>query len=398
MVKRALLIGINYHSLLCKLKGCINDIIDIFHLLVKLGYEEFLCLYDGIYKNEFESSMNTKYFIHTRYPTKYAIIESLIWLTSNLQPNDQLFLHYSGHGSLIKQTNYFQPSSVENTIFKNAIVPADYLINGIIEDKMLHDLLIKPIVNRNIHLLSIFDCCHSKRLLNLKYNLQIAPLQNTNLDSTNLESTNLDTLDTIKKECLKYFKQEIVDKYLTSSTTDIQQCITNLVKETIKNEYLKYFKPEIVENILSTTIPANNSTIPVTVKPPSIEYELIIEKVTDNIIDKIYVKNTDFFNGLLDRITNMDKLDRSDKANIILLSGCDMEQTSADACFTKPNGALTANFCELYNNYLANNNDMDLHVSNLLFNLHKLLKDQNFTQIPQISSEYQFNKDTLFKL
>lgn len=32
-------------------------------------------------------------------PTRYNIMNGLVWLVSNLQPGDSLVFHYSGHGS-----------------------------------------------------------------------------------------------------------------------------------------------------------------------------------------------------------------------------------------------------------------------------------------------------------
>ena len=84
--KRALLIGINYFGTKAELKGCINDVKNVSNFIREgHGFSEVLTLTDDqndpMYK-----------------PTKQNMINGLRWLVQDAQPNDSLFLHYSGHG------------------------------------------------------------------------------------------------------------------------------------------------------------------------------------------------------------------------------------------------------------------------------------------------------------
>ena len=85
--RRALLIGINYFGQKGELRGCINDTQNLSAFLVEhYGYrrEDMVILTD----DQSPSSL--------AYPSKHNIIQAMQWLVKGAQPNDSLFLHYSG--------------------------------------------------------------------------------------------------------------------------------------------------------------------------------------------------------------------------------------------------------------------------------------------------------------
>lgn len=88
--RKALLIGINYFGTNAELKGCINDTRNVSSFLMdRFGYkrEDMVILTDDQQRDVLQ-------------PTKQNILRAMNWLVSNAQPNDSLFLHYSGESML----------------------------------------------------------------------------------------------------------------------------------------------------------------------------------------------------------------------------------------------------------------------------------------------------------
>lgn len=145
MSKRALLIGINYlNTPSAQLYGCIFDIIQIKSLLIDVyGFAEK----DIIMLRDDDPS---------KMPTKQRIMnECMALVNANAS---QVFLHYSGHGTNIKDTNGDEKDRMDE-----CIVPCDYKTAGILADDDLSKIL------RNIRSsgIALFDCCHSGTILDL---------------------------------------------------------------------------------------------------------------------------------------------------------------------------------------------------------------------------------------
>lgn len=88
--RKALLIGINYFGTNAELKGCINDTRNVSSFLMgSYGYkrEDMVILTDDQANPVLQ-------------PNKQNILRAMNWLVANAQPNDSLFLHYSGKSSL----------------------------------------------------------------------------------------------------------------------------------------------------------------------------------------------------------------------------------------------------------------------------------------------------------
>ena len=89
--KRALLIGINYFGTKAELKGCINDVKNVNNFIrEKYNYQEVLILSDDQQDPQYK-------------PTKQNMINALRWLVQDARQHDSLFLHYSGHGTIINR-------------------------------------------------------------------------------------------------------------------------------------------------------------------------------------------------------------------------------------------------------------------------------------------------------
>lgn len=151
--KKALLIGINYFNSSSRLNGCINDVKQMsFFLVERWGYkwENIVILTDD------QTDPN-------RLPTRYNIINSMIWLTDYANSNDSLFFHFSGHGTMLPNSNKYNSHA-----YDNAILPVDHKLYGYINDEEMHDIMIKRLPT-GCRLTAIFDSCHSGTALSLPF-------------------------------------------------------------------------------------------------------------------------------------------------------------------------------------------------------------------------------------
>lgn len=332
-MKCALLIGINYIGTSSYLNGCINDICDIYRLCKKNNYSYFCVLSDDALPSDI------KYKNISTLPTKENIIKEIKNFMNYSKDGDELYIHYSGHGSQIQCT-----TNEETDGFNEVLVPLDYQKNGIIKDNELRDIIVTPLLNKTVKLRAIFDCCHSGTILDLKYNLQLNTKRVIDLpkvieDNIDKELINKMVKEQVTKELKKYLDDDIVDKYIKKNE-DINDNINN--------------DTEIVE--------INNNVKKI------ISYNKFINKINDD----------------------------KHKLDIILLSGCSDNQTSADAKFNnKANGALTKIFIEIYENYMKN--DVP-NVVKFLDDIRLSIKNNKFSQIPQLSSETPFTNNRKFNL
>ena len=154
-MKYALLIGINYTGTCSELSGCINDVINMKSILIsKYGFLE---------ENIVVLTDNTE-----QKPTAQNIIDGMsnVILKTLANPNSEIWIHYSGHGSTIVDT-----SGDESDGFDEVLVPIDYDTTGVITDDQLHNIFkCLPIQSSCV---CFFDCCHSGTLLDLKYKYKL---------------------------------------------------------------------------------------------------------------------------------------------------------------------------------------------------------------------------------
>jgi hypothetical protein len=153
MVKKALLIGINYKNTENELHGCINDILNI---------QEFLTIY---------CRFNTENIHILTDDTEIKPVSSNIqsqikWLVSNCVKGDTLVFYYSGHGSNVRDSNGDETDGSDETI-----VPLDFLTSGLIKDDYLFSNLVLK-VPKGVNLWCFSDSCHSGTVMDLKYNFK----------------------------------------------------------------------------------------------------------------------------------------------------------------------------------------------------------------------------------
>lgn len=144
--KKALLIGINYIGTNGELHGCINDVFKIKKLLETQGYDEFMILT--------ENTNDIK-------PLKQNILKGFEWLTKDSEQYNNIFLHYSGHGSWLKDL-----TSDESDGRDECLVPLDYKTAGMILDDDINEYLVK---NIKTSFFGLIDACHSGSILDLSH-------------------------------------------------------------------------------------------------------------------------------------------------------------------------------------------------------------------------------------
>lgn len=147
-MRNALLVGINYKGTKSELRGCINDIINMkFFLKSSRNYDNITLLSDDA---------------PDRMPTKSNILANLTSLVANSRPGDEIFFHFSGHGTLIRDTNGDEESG-----YDSVICPVDFLNVGFITDDVLRGIVNN--VPAGVTLYAFLDCCHSGTGFDLRY-------------------------------------------------------------------------------------------------------------------------------------------------------------------------------------------------------------------------------------
>jgi metacaspase-1 len=152
--RTALLVGINYRDTVSELNGCYNDVVNVAqYLRLNLGYDPaaITMLTDGNRGSVFPASVA---------PTRKNIITGLAALVAGMVAGDEAIFHYSGHGTLIRDTN-----GDEVTGYDSCLCPLDYAAptsagGGLITDDEIRALLINK-VPRGARLYVILDCCHN---------------------------------------------------------------------------------------------------------------------------------------------------------------------------------------------------------------------------------------------
>ena len=152
MSKFALLIGINYIGTSNELYGCINDTIMMRkYLIEKRGYNanNIITLRDGPSLAQF------------KMPTKENILNEIKNLINKANTNnaEEIFLHYSGHGSNIRDTNGDERNGYDDIIY-----PIDF--NYIADDELRANI---SHINNNTAFYIIMDCCFSATNVDLPY-------------------------------------------------------------------------------------------------------------------------------------------------------------------------------------------------------------------------------------
>jgi hypothetical protein len=138
--KYAVLIGINiYEEPGNDLAGCVNDVESIYEILT------------GLYAFD---PANIRVLTDER-ATRTAIIEAMHWLVDNRVAGDELFLHYSGHGSQVVDWDGDELSDGLDEI----LVPYDNTWDNPLSDDIIHSIF--KGLHPEAYLTFVCDSCHS---------------------------------------------------------------------------------------------------------------------------------------------------------------------------------------------------------------------------------------------
>jgi hypothetical protein len=162
--RRALLVGINYYGQQGQLSGCINDVQNVQHYLLK--YQGFMPENIIILADDGKRPS----------PTREKIIRGLRQLVTQSKPGDSVYFHYSGHGGLLDPDywNRFQQACHNRTFDKEydeTLYPVDHGLAGQIRDFSLFNHFVKP-MSAGVTVTCVMDCCHSGSVLDLPYTYQ----------------------------------------------------------------------------------------------------------------------------------------------------------------------------------------------------------------------------------
>ncbi|KAM3731726.1 hypothetical protein ACB098_11G004000 [Castanea mollissima] len=145
MTKRAVLIGCNYPNTKAELRGCINDVKRMYQCLVdKYGYSE--------------EDINVLIDTDESYtqPTGKNIRRALKDLVGSAEHGDLLFVHYSGHGTRLPA----ETGEDDDTGYDECIVPCDM---NLITDDDFRELVDQ--IPEGCRLTIVSDSCHSGGLI-----------------------------------------------------------------------------------------------------------------------------------------------------------------------------------------------------------------------------------------
>jgi hypothetical protein len=164
--RSALLVGINYNNNPnATLNGCYNDVVNVSqYLRTALAYpaSAVSILTDG---NRGAAGAGTASVLP---PTRQNIITGMTALVAGMIAGDEAVFHFSGHGSLVRDTNGDEVSGLDS-----CLCPLDYDApasagGGIITDDEIRALLVNR-VPRGARLYVILDCCHNGTGCDVRY-------------------------------------------------------------------------------------------------------------------------------------------------------------------------------------------------------------------------------------
>lgn len=150
---KAYLFGLNYSQTPeATLSGCINDVNNAARFIsseVKIPVKVFTdeqtpedTTYSGMLGKLFEIALDS-------------------W-KENL---DYVWIHYSGHGSYVRDTNGDDLDGCDE-----CLIPSDFMSAGVITDDVIQKVLSS--INPNTKVVCFFDCCHSATMGDLRYSWQ----------------------------------------------------------------------------------------------------------------------------------------------------------------------------------------------------------------------------------
>jgi hypothetical protein len=153
-MKCALLVGVNYvNDPANKLNGCIVDVVNVSNMLVD-AYD-----YDRANIVILRDDIN----VASTMPTRSNILNALKTLVSKSANCTEIWFHYSGHGSQVKDNSRDEADGLDEVI-----VPCDFMQKGVIVD----DELLSIIKESKCTTILLTDSCHSGSIFDLGWSFE----------------------------------------------------------------------------------------------------------------------------------------------------------------------------------------------------------------------------------
>ncbi|KAF5373806.1 hypothetical protein D9758_000834 [Tetrapyrgos nigripes] len=346
--KKALLVGINYVGSDNALEGCHSDVDRMYQFLVeKYGLDERdICVLKD------SDSLGEEYL-----PTRNNIITWMRWLVSDVEPNDSLFFHYSGHGGQRKDVD-----GDEKDYNDECIYPMDSLTNAdaseeeraaaalnVMVDDLLHRLIVSPLP-KGVRLTAIFDSCHSGSVLDLPFVYAAA-----------------------SGELKEGHRLQFEDR--ASQWGRRARGILGLETKEVFEVKEDVFR---VGGLLEATKEILEET----------GKKLFIEKDSHGALEDL-----EKLQGIRAHVDKVDKMQKRNEslADVVLISGCKDTQTSADANENGvPTGALSWALME------SLRETPEPTWFELLQSIRNKLRQEGYNQLPQLSTGHPMELDTVF--
>ena len=270
MSKKALLIGINYYDTpAAALKGCVNDVVNMRNMLIDAyGYdsENIKVLRDDAVDAVFK-------------PTASNIVNSLASIIAQSASLKEIWIHYSGHGSQIRDTNGDEADSLDEVI-----VPSDYTRVGFITDDMIFDI----IKQSKCPTIIIFDSCNSGTMCDLMWNFNIDTRNNIRSVRTNNKAINNPNI-----YCFSGCRDEQTSADVYNTTTQ-QSCgaMSNSIMECLRWNKHNVDVKKLLSDVVSSMKQNKLTQVPVLSSSSQVPVYQLTRTLTTSVVKTEYVSSS----------------------------------------------------------------------------------------------------------
>jgi hypothetical protein len=263
-MKFALLIGSNYRNIPnARLYGCINDIINIKNMLIDA--------YDYTNSNIIVLRDDKPNLL----PTRANIINNLTKVINESANYEELWIHYSGHGSQYVDDNFDEIDDKDEVI-----VPCDFQTEGFITD----DVIFNIIKNSKCKTIIVMDCCNSASVCDLQWSFEKNETTFVKNMNTNREITNPNIF--MISGCKDYqYSNDIYDTENNESCGALTSTFIKCLRNSNHNIGLFTLYDNICNELIEMGFPNQLPILSSSTEYPEYTFQkqVIIKTVTENV-------------------------------------------------------------------------------------------------------------------
>jgi len=263
-MKFALLIGSNYRNIPnARLYGCINDIINIKNMLIDA--------YDYTNSNIIVLRDDKPNLL----PTRANIINNLTKVINESANYEELWIHYSGHGSQYVDDNFDEIDDKDEVI-----VPCDFQTEGFITD----DVIFNIIKNSKCKTIIVMDCCNSASVCDLQWSFEKNETTFVKNMNTNREITNPNIF--MISGCKDYqYSNDIYDTENNESCGALTSTFIKCLRNSNHNIGLFTLCDNICNELIEMGFPNQLPILSSSTEYPEYTFQkqVIIKTVTENV-------------------------------------------------------------------------------------------------------------------